>query len=125
LHPAIPLDLAPGGSVTCTGSYTVDQGDLDAGSVLNVASATGTDPDDVETTDTDTEEVFATQSPAISIAKTALDSSYAAPGDVLDYELVATNTGNVTLTDVTVSDPLLGRSVAPRRSRSTSPPVGP
>jgi len=27
---------------------------------------------------------------------------------VLDYELVATNTGNVTLTDVTVSDPLLG-----------------
>jgi len=69
--------------------------------VLNVASATGTDPDDVETTDTDTEEVFATQSPAITLVKTALDSSYAAPGDVLDYELVATNTGNVTLTDVT------------------------
>jgi len=99
----------------------VDQGDLDAGSVLNVASATGPIPT-TSRPPTRHRRGLRHQSPAISIAKTALDSSFAAPGDVLDYELVATNTGNVTLTNVTVSDRCSGRSTAPRRSRSTSRP---
>ncbi|MCX7557062.1 GEVED domain-containing protein, partial [Xanthomonadaceae bacterium JHOS43] len=36
--------LAPGASTTCTGSYTVQPGDVDAGNVHNVATAEGTPP---------------------------------------------------------------------------------
>jgi len=35
-------NLAAGGTTTCTGTYTTDQGDVDHGSVTNNASVTGT-----------------------------------------------------------------------------------
>ena len=39
--PSVPeTGVAPAGSLTCTGSYTVVQGDLDAGGVVNKATAT-------------------------------------------------------------------------------------
>ena len=39
--PASPTSLAPAASITCTATYTVTQADIDAGSVTNVASASG------------------------------------------------------------------------------------
>ncbi|WP_373400739.1 hypothetical protein V8V91_17870 [Algoriphagus halophilus] len=45
---------------------------------------------------------------AIKIDKQAQVPSYTATGDVIPYELTVTNTGNVTLTDVEVRDPLTG-----------------
>ena len=41
-------NLAPDASMTCTASRTVSQDDLDAGSITNVAYATGTAPDGAE-----------------------------------------------------------------------------
>ena len=99
-----PASLAPGECITCTATYMITQADLDAGSVTNTAtaSANGTDsnPDD--------ETVNAVQSPHITLVKDVTETSYDAAGDVLHYTLVAMNDGNVTLTNVSISDPLLG-----------------
>ncbi|QQS48168.1 MAG: DUF11 domain-containing protein [Acidobacteriota bacterium] len=85
--------LAPGASITCTASYTITQADIDAGSVTNIASATN----GVVTSPTDTETVMATQSPALSIVKTAMPMTYSAVGNVISYSYLVTNSGNTTL----------------------------
>jgi len=54
-------DLAPDDSMICTATRTVTQADLDAGSITNVAYATGTDPNGIEVrSPTDTVTVQAT-----------------------------------------------------------------
>ena len=45
-----------------------------------------------------------TAAPALSVSKVADQLTYAKPGDSLSYTIVATNTGNVTLSNVSVSD---------------------
>jgi len=53
--------------------------------------------------------------------QTEIPHIYAA-GDVVDYEIVATNGGNVTLTNVQVSDPLLGTlNCSPALGSSSAP----
>ena len=91
-------DLVPGASMTCTASYTITQGDLDAGSVTNIASATGKDLNGKDVTSaTDTRTVTASQGPALSIVKTASPLTYSALNDVINYSYLLTNNGNVTL----------------------------
>ena len=85
--------LAPLASITCTATYTITQADLDAGTVTNIASATN----GTTTSPPDSETVTAAQEPALTIAKTSIDTTYAKVGDVLHYSYVVTNSGNVTL----------------------------
>ena len=97
----VVASLAPGGSVTCTSSHTITLADLDAGSVTNTATASA----DGVTSAPDSATVTAAQGPALSLTKSADPLTYAAVGDVIDYEFVLTNSGNVTLTGpFTVSD---------------------
>ncbi|HMQ64619.1 MAG TPA: hypothetical protein PKE06_28300, partial [Flavilitoribacter sp.] len=49
--PVEPLPLAPGESSTCTAYHLLTQGDLDAATVSNTATASGQDPDDNPVTD--------------------------------------------------------------------------
>ena len=45
------------------------------------------------------------QTGALSVRKSADVQSVAAEGDVVGYTVTATNTGNVTLSDVAITDP--------------------
>jgi len=110
--------LAPGASITCTASYTIGQGDLDAGSVTNVASASN----GAVTSPTDTETVTAVQNPHLALTKSASPTSYNAVGNVINYTLVATNDGNVTLGGVSISDPTVGAlSCTPAQPAALAP----
>ncbi|MEP2129959.1 MAG: gliding motility-associated C-terminal domain-containing protein, partial [Algoriphagus sp.] len=100
--------LAPGESATVTTSYEVTQEDVDNGEVINTATATGTDPDGGETGGTATAVVPGTDNPSLSVDKVATVTTYAEAGDVIPYTIVVTNTGNETLTNVVVTDPLTG-----------------
>jgi len=110
--PGIAGILAPGQSVTAAATYTITQADIDAGHVPNSATAEGIAPDLTPTpsnpSSTDTP---LTSGPALAIAKTADTSSVSNPasvGETIVYTITATNTGNVTLTNVAVADPLVG-----------------
>jgi LPXTG-motif cell wall-anchored protein len=102
--------LAPGDSVTATASYTLTQADLDAGGVDNTATVEGTPPTGEPVDATDDANVPLEGTPAIELVKTGALSGSGVAGDTIEYEFTVTNTGDVTLFDVTVSDPLPGLS---------------
>ncbi|MDJ0663302.1 MAG: SdrD B-like domain-containing protein [Acidimicrobiia bacterium] len=107
--PPMPASLAMGESLICTATYPVTQADVNASRIDNTATATGEDPAGRPVTDDSTETVPINPVPAITLAKSLLtDLSGAAAGTVFDYEFVITNTGNVDLSDVVLSDPMLG-----------------
>jgi uncharacterized repeat protein (TIGR01451 family) len=88
---------------TWTYSYThpVTQADIDSGKAfVNVATADSdqTDPK------TDDEVVTVQQIPNFSVAKVADVTEVDGAGDVINYTYTVANTGNVTLTDVSLSD---------------------
>ncbi|MFD4893021.1 beta strand repeat-containing protein [Kitasatospora sp. NPDC058397] len=112
--PAGAASLAPHTSVTCTAPYTVTQADINAGSITNTATATGTPPTGPPVTSPPSNAtVTATASPAITIMKTASPTTVTAVGQVVDYSFLVTNTGNVTLTNVTVNETAFSGSGTP------------
>ncbi len=114
--------LAPGATETCTATYTTTQADVDAGSITNTGTATGTPPlSGPDVTATSTITVPAEQGPAIGIVKTASVKSYSAPGTVITYSYKVTDTGNVTLHPVTVTDPMKGLSAITCPSSALAP----
>ncbi len=97
--------LAPGANTLCTANYTVTQADLDAGSVTNNASAAGTPAQGTLIPATDSETVAATAQPALTLDKRVVAGNpYDAVGDLVDYTYRVTNTGNVTINALAVSD---------------------
>ncbi|MGV8848839.1 MAG: beta strand repeat-containing protein [Propionibacteriaceae bacterium] len=105
--------LAPGATTTCTTTYTLTQGDIDAGTVTNTATATGTPPTGAAVTSLSSVTTPLAQTPAISLTKTAGTPTGMAAGSTILYTFVVTNTGNVTLTTVGVSDPKVGAVTCP------------
>jgi uncharacterized repeat protein (TIGR01451 family) len=104
--------LAPGDDeVFASPGYVVTQADVDAGKVANTAFARGHIPggDEIYSTTATHVEPVASSDPALTLKKTATltdtnGDGRAEPSETISYAFVVTNTGNVTLTDVTVND---------------------
>jgi uncharacterized repeat protein (TIGR01451 family) len=96
--------LAPTASTTCTATHVTTQADLDAGGITNVATATGQPPTGPAETGTSAVDVTANQTPGIVVHKSASPTSFSAPGQTITYSYVVSNTGNVTLNPVSLSD---------------------
>jgi LPXTG-site transpeptidase (sortase) family protein len=107
-----PGDTLPpaGGWVDCSATYAVTQADINAGQVDNTATVdsdqTGPDSDD--------ETVPLAQNPAMVLTKTGvLNNAIVAPpgesnpNDTITYTFSIENTGNITLTNIVVTDPSL------------------
>ena len=112
--------LAPRATAQCQAFYTVTQGDIDTGGGQLVNIATVTDPDGVTA---EFLQVVDTVDPAagLELTKVAEPDNVTAPGDVV-YTLTARNSGNVTLTGVTVVDDLLDElSCVPAQPASLAP----
>ncbi|WP_136443917.1 DUF7507 domain-containing protein [Pacificoceanicola onchidii] len=100
--------LAPGGQLICEGDYTVTQADLDSGALVNVATGRAVDPQGDGVSDEVILPVtLPTPAPGLSLTKTATPSPFGAVGSALTYLFAVENTGNVTLTGLTVTDPLV------------------
>uniref|UniRef100_UPI002300C920 gliding motility-associated C-terminal domain-containing protein n=1 Tax=Aequorivita sinensis TaxID=1382458 RepID=UPI002300C920 len=106
-------------------SYAITQADIDAGEVLNQATATGTAPDQSTVSDLsgstigndDPTVIELCQNPAIAIVKTGVfnDENGDACSNVdetITYTFTVTNQGNVSLSNIIVDDPLLGGPIA-------------
>ncbi|GAA0934777.1 DUF7507 domain-containing protein [Nonomuraea longicatena] len=101
-----PGTLNPGKSTTCTGTYVLTQDDIDAGKVTNTATATGTPPGMTPppVSDPASFEVSGQPAPAVSLSKSVTPASATTAGQEVTYQFEVTNTGNVTLTDVTIDE---------------------
>jgi uncharacterized repeat protein (TIGR01451 family) len=107
---AVANDLAIGNSATATFDYVIPQSVVDLGEVTNIATVRGTTRNSVRIGGTTALVVTLDRTPSIEVIKTAglitdtngdkVDS----PGDEIVYNYTVKNTGNVTLTDVTLVD---------------------
>ncbi len=115
-----PGPLSPGATVNCVaGVYTITQADVDAGVVDNTATASGTPPTGGPVTGSGSATRTITRTPALTFDKAIgggivdVDGNGPDAGDTIAYTFTIQNTGNVTLTSVTVSDPKVGPVTCP------------
>ena len=106
--------LAPGATEDIQATYTIEQSAADTGSISNTVSVDGTAPDGTEVSDDlDTPVVVSTDlTPSIEVTKistiTHSDSDVSVGvGDTINYTITVENTGNTTLTGITVSDTIV------------------
>ncbi|MFV7236987.1 gliding motility-associated C-terminal domain-containing protein, partial [Flavobacterium sp. ZB4R12] len=108
-----------------TATYTVTQTDIDNGNITNQASVKGTAPDNTtivtdqsgdSATDDDPDVIPICINPDIALVKTGTfvdtnNDGFAQVGEKINYTFAVTNTGNVTVTNIVITDPLVGLAI--------------
>jgi len=105
------ISLSAGENITATATCTVAETDL-PGPLVNTATISGTDPNGNPLTASATATVQLTspppiEEPSIEVTKSA-DKTSATLGDNITYTYTITNTGNVTVDNITLTDDKLG-----------------
>ena len=99
--------LEPGNSAEFSATHQVTESDLLAGSVTNAATASGTSDagDNVENTGETTDDTDS-KNGELTVTKTVKDEKTEYKlGDTIEYYISVKNTGNLTITNITVTDP--------------------
>ncbi len=113
LTPSNITSVLPGATVSITAKHTVKQSDVNAGGFSNQVSATVKDPkgntitkvsDDPSTPAAD-DATFTKIIPDPSVRFTKMVANSAGIVKTIEYSIQVTNTGNITLTDIVVTDP--------------------
>jgi uncharacterized repeat protein (TIGR01451 family) len=129
VDPAVAGDpLLPTESRVWTLSYTLTQPDIDAGGLANTATVAGTLPGGVVLTDVSDNGVDGdgntlddptllpiSTAPGLEVTK-VLSQTGSAVGNVVVYQITVENTGNVTLTELIVTDTMTDMAGNPRDS---------
>ena len=101
--------LAAGQIATFTATYTTRQEDVDHGLITDVATVSAQPPTgSALASDSNAVTVTAVQSPALTLDKGVSPTTVDAAGDVVGYTFLVTNTGNVTLTTLTIQENAFG-----------------
>ena len=104
--------LAVGANTTCTGSFTTTAANVTAGTALaNTVTATGT-----LASATATGSVAFTAQPAMTLSVSTNPTSFAAAGQSIGYSFLVTNTGNVALSALSVTDTRVASLSCPSNS---------
>ncbi|GAB2710540.1 DUF7507 domain-containing protein [Kitasatospora kifunensis] len=104
-----PGPLAAGASEPCTATYTATAADAAAGKIVDTADLTA---------NVGSQKVTATSNQvtvplrALTITKSAVQPNFTAPGETINYTYTVTNTGQIPLTNVTVTDLTPGVTVS-------------
>jgi uncharacterized repeat protein (TIGR01451 family) len=111
--------LAPSTSETCAASYIATQADFDTngggdGDIDNSASASGS-AGGVPVAASGSEAVLCTQNPALTLVKSANQAGPLTAGQTIVYSFLATNTGNVTLSNVSIDETAFNGTSPPSR----------
>lgn len=103
----LPDPLLSGVTAQCTASYTIEQGDIDTGTVTNTGTATGVS-NSLPIVAQASKTIHFSPKPSLMLAKTGSVRKYATSGSPVDYTFTLTNTGNVALiSPYTINDPNL------------------
>ncbi|MCW2119579.1 PKD-like domain-containing protein [Flavobacterium sp. 7A] len=120
ISPSSVATLAIGASTTFTATHTITQADIEAGQVVNQATAKATLSNGYvisDVSDDPTNATSTTNDPTVTpiiqkgklvlekIAQPAADGLYDNLGEKINYEIRVINTGNVSLNNITVTDP--------------------
>lgn len=110
---AAPGVLAAGESVTATAVYVLTQADVDDGTVSNTATVSATAVDGAEVMAAADDFLSIPAAPAATFIKTGVldgDAGNATAGDVVGYTFEIQNTGNVSISLLSIEDHLDGVS---------------
>jgi uncharacterized repeat protein (TIGR01451 family) len=100
--------LEPGNCSSVERNYTVSAEDACRGWIKNTVNVSALDTCGITRYNETSENVTTTYNASLNVTKTADTVGPVAPGDTINYTITVCNTGNVTISNVTINDSLFG-----------------